>query len=154
RCANDHEDDSPAAAIHGFDAVPALVDSRDGPDHAWHWRGHGLIARQLSYPGFYSSPLGYPHPACRGDSVREPAFLFPAAFSRHHVVSGALHRIRIRTIFLCTAVCAAARRLGDAVRGPLSDRLVWIAASFPHSSAQRYVVCGAAESAYGPRLRI
>ena len=49
------------------------------------------------------------------------------------------------------AACAAASRLGDVVGGSLSDRTVWVAASFPHPSAQCHLVRGAAENAHGPR---
>src|SRR5580704_4506893 len=104
--------------------------------------------------GFPPSPVGYHHPATGGGSLREPAVLSPASFSRHDVLPRALRRVGVRTVVVYIAVCAAARRLGDVVGGALSDRTVWVAASFPHPSAQCHVVRGAAENAYGPRLPV
>src|SRR5262249_5769187 len=124
-----------------------------GPEHVGDWHGYGVIPLRVPYPRFHPSAVGYRNPASGGDSLREPALLHAACVSRHHVVSGALHCIDVRTVVLYAAGSAAAGRLGDVVGGALSHRTVRIAASIPHSSAQRHVARVAAKDAHVARLR-
>ena len=101
---------------------------------------------------FHPPPVGDRHSDFGRDSLCESPVQYPAAISGNHVLAGALGRIRIRSIVVHVAVCAAAGWLGDVVGGAVSDRAVWAAASSPDSSAQRDVVRVSQEDAHRSRL--
>src|SRR5262245_9849157 len=138
-------------AIRPAIAPPALADGRHAAGHALHRRGHGGLTRRLPPAGRAPSTTRHRAPDPGHRPADQPPVQHAAAVSIDPGLVGAHGRHRQRAVALCAHARSAARGLGDALGGALSDRPVRPGAPAADPAALANAVRRAPPHAYDPR---